>query len=142
MPSTYFRVVFWFLFLSCSQKTQTTRLWQDKQVACCQSKKQLTLQMGQHTSLPFLLKKGIIRHSFDFSFLLQASCPESNTPKSCQDLGAVRIIKAHMQQSKFKFKSQNCSIQLNITIKLDAKASKVLFLQTFYCLFVCLNSSY
>ncbi|XP_015724340.1 mitogen-activated protein kinase kinase kinase 19 isoform X2 [Coturnix japonica] len=81
-----------------SQKTPTVRLWQDKQVACCQSKKQLTLWMGQHTSPPFLQKKAIIRHGFDFSFLLQASCPESNIPKSFKDLGAFQIIRAHMQQ--------------------------------------------
>ncbi|XP_072198229.1 mitogen-activated protein kinase kinase kinase 19 [Excalfactoria chinensis] len=81
-----------------SQNTPTVRLWQDKEAACCQSEKQLTLQMGQHTSLPFLQKKAIIRHGFDFSFLLQASCPESNIPKSFKDFGAFQIIRAHMQQ--------------------------------------------
>ncbi|NXC44854.1 M3K19 kinase, partial [Penelope pileata] len=54
--------------------------------------------MGQHTSLPFLLKKENIGHGFDFSFLLQASCTESNISKSCMDVGACQIIKARMQQ--------------------------------------------
>ncbi|OXB67711.1 hypothetical protein ASZ78_002793 [Callipepla squamata] len=87
-----------------SQITPTTRLQPDKQVACCASKKQLTLQMAQHTALPFLLKKENTRHGFDFSFLLQASYPGSTIPKYFKDLDVFRIIKAHGQQ------------RLNITI--------------------------
>ncbi|NXI72851.1 M3K19 kinase, partial [Anseranas semipalmata] len=60
--------------------------------------------MGQHTSLPFLLKKENLWHGFDFSFLLQPSCTESNISKSYMDLGAFQIIQAHMRQ------------RLNITI--------------------------
>ncbi|XP_031446336.1 LOW QUALITY PROTEIN: mitogen-activated protein kinase kinase kinase 19, partial [Phasianus colchicus] len=87
-----------------SQKTSTSRLWPDKQGAHCQSKKQLTLQMGQHTSLPFLLKKEIIRHGFDFSFLLQVSCPESNIPKSFKDMQQrfnIAILENRNKKSEF-----------------------------------------
>ncbi|XP_035187752.1 mitogen-activated protein kinase kinase kinase 19 isoform X2 [Oxyura jamaicensis] len=87
-----------------SQIAPTTGLWPDKQVACFKSKNHLALQMGEHTSLPFLLKKENIRHGFDFSFLLQATCTESNISKSFMDLGAFHII-AHAQQ------------RLNITIQ-------------------------
>ncbi|NXP83388.1 M3K19 kinase, partial [Ramphastos sulfuratus] len=51
-----------------------------------------------HTSLPFFLKKENIGHGFDFSFLLQASCPESNISKSFMDLKNPKIIKAQIQQ--------------------------------------------
>uniref|UniRef100_A0A8C3BEG6 Mitogen-activated protein kinase kinase kinase 19 n=1 Tax=Cairina moschata TaxID=8855 RepID=A0A8C3BEG6_CAIMO len=61
--------------------------------------------MGEHTSRPFLLKKENIRHGFDFSFLLQATCTESNISKSFMDLGAFQIIQAHARQ------------RLNITIR-------------------------
>ncbi|NXX53479.1 M3K19 kinase, partial [Scopus umbretta] len=54
--------------------------------------------MRRHTSLPFLLKKENVGHGFDFSFLLQASCPESNISKSFMDLDAFQIIKAEIQQ--------------------------------------------
>ncbi|NXS58419.1 M3K19 kinase, partial [Brachypteracias leptosomus] len=50
------------------------------------------------TSLPFLLKKENIGRGFDFSFLLQASSPESNVSKSSMDLDAFQIIKAQIQQ--------------------------------------------
>ncbi|XP_074684329.1 mitogen-activated protein kinase kinase kinase 19 [Strix aluco] len=70
----------------------------DQQVACFPSKTQLALQMRHHTSLPFFLKKKIVGHGFDFSFLLQASCPESNISKSFMDLDAFQIIKAQIQQ--------------------------------------------
>ncbi|XP_068543437.1 mitogen-activated protein kinase kinase kinase 19 isoform X1 [Anas acuta] len=61
--------------------------------------------MGEHTTLPFLLKKENIRHGFDFSFLLQATCTESNISKSFMDLGAFQIIQAHARQ------------RLNITVR-------------------------
>ncbi|NXE74525.1 M3K19 kinase, partial [Cochlearius cochlearius] len=54
--------------------------------------------MRHHTSLPFFLKKENIGHGFDFSFLLQASCPESKISKSFMDLDAFQIIKAQIQQ--------------------------------------------
>ncbi|NWS39326.1 M3K19 kinase, partial [Probosciger aterrimus] len=54
--------------------------------------------MRHHTSLPFFLKKENVVHGFDFSFLLQASCPESNVSKSCRGLKAFQIIKAQIQQ--------------------------------------------
>ncbi|NXL88671.1 M3K19 kinase, partial [Alectura lathami] len=60
--------------------------------------------MGQHTSLPCLLKKENVRRGFDFSFLLQASCTEPNITKSSMNLNAFPIIKAHVQR------------RLNITI--------------------------
>nr|XP_013041891.2 mitogen-activated protein kinase kinase kinase 19 isoform X1 [Anser cygnoides]XP_013041892.2 mitogen-activated protein kinase kinase kinase 19 isoform X1 [Anser cygnoides] len=87
-----------------SQIAPTTGLWPDKQVTCFKSKNQLALQMGEHTSLPFLLKKENVRHGFDFSFLLQATGTESNISKSFMDLGAFQIIQAHARQ------------RLNITI--------------------------
>ncbi|XP_026708426.1 mitogen-activated protein kinase kinase kinase 19 isoform X2 [Athene cunicularia] len=75
-----------------------SRPWPDQQVACFPTKNQLALQMRHHTSLPFFLKKKIIGHGFDFSFLLQASCPESKVSKSFTDLDAFQIIKAQIQQ--------------------------------------------
>ncbi|XP_028939484.1 mitogen-activated protein kinase kinase kinase 19 [Antrostomus carolinensis] len=81
-----------------SQIAPTSRLWSDQQVACFPSKNQLALQMRHHTSLPFFLKKQNIERGFDFSFLLQASCPESNISKSCVDLDAFQIVKAKIQQ--------------------------------------------
>ncbi|NWW87280.1 M3K19 kinase, partial [Rhynochetos jubatus] len=51
-----------------------------------------------HTSSPFFLKKENVGHGFDFSFLLQASCPESNFVRSFMDLDAFRVIKAQIQQ--------------------------------------------
>ncbi|NXK58479.1 M3K19 kinase, partial [Sylvietta virens] len=52
-----------------------------------------------HTSLPFSLKKENMGCGFDFSFLLQTSCPESNISTSFMDLDTFQIIKAQMQQS-------------------------------------------
>ncbi|NXT31845.1 M3K19 kinase, partial [Pelecanoides urinatrix] len=54
--------------------------------------------MRHHTSLPFFLTKESVGRGFDFSFLLQASCPESNISKSFMDLDAFQIIKAQIQQ--------------------------------------------
>ncbi|NXL56142.1 M3K19 kinase, partial [Chordeiles acutipennis] len=54
--------------------------------------------MRHHTSQPFFLKKENIERGFDFSFLLQASCPESNISKPCVDLDAFQIVKAKIQQ--------------------------------------------
>ncbi|NXH77343.1 M3K19 kinase, partial [Hydrobates tethys] len=54
--------------------------------------------MRHDTSLPFFLKKDDIGRGFDFSFLLQASCPESNISKSFMDLDAFQIINAQIQQ--------------------------------------------
>ncbi|XP_072731147.1 mitogen-activated protein kinase kinase kinase 19 isoform X1 [Ciconia boyciana] len=81
-----------------SQIAPTSRLWPDQQVACFPSEKQLALQMRHDTSLPFFLKKENIGHGFDFRFLLQASCPESNISKSFMALDAFQIIKAQIQQ--------------------------------------------
>ncbi|NXN72438.1 M3K19 kinase, partial [Himantopus himantopus] len=67
--------------------------------------------MRHHTFLPFFLKK--VGHGFDFSFLLQASCPESNISESFMDLDDFQIIKAQIQQ------------RLNITVlKTRNKRSK------------------
>ncbi|XP_009583046.1 PREDICTED: mitogen-activated protein kinase kinase kinase 19 [Fulmarus glacialis] len=81
-----------------SQIAPTSRPWPDQQVACFPSKNQLALQMGHHTFLPFFLKKENVGRGFDFSFLLQASGPESNISKSFMDLDAFQIIKAQIQQ--------------------------------------------
>nr|XP_013815143.1 PREDICTED: mitogen-activated protein kinase kinase kinase 19 [Apteryx mantelli mantelli] len=54
--------------------------------------------MRQHT-LPFFMKKEEnIRRGFDFSFLLQASCPEYSISKSLMDLDAFQTIEAQIQQ--------------------------------------------
>ncbi|NWU37618.1 M3K19 kinase, partial [Hylia prasina] len=50
-----------------------------------------------HTSLPFLSKKEM-GCGFDFSFLLQTSCSESNIPTSFMDLNTFQTIKAQIQQ--------------------------------------------
>ncbi|KAM9380265.1 mitogen-activated protein kinase kinase kinase 19 [Phaethornis superciliosus] len=76
----------------------TSRPWPDQQMACFPSKKQLALQMRHHTPLPFFLKRETVGHGFDFSFLLQASCPESNISKSLVDINGFQIIKAQTQQ--------------------------------------------
>ncbi|NXN26736.1 M3K19 kinase, partial [Nycticryphes semicollaris] len=69
--------------------------------------------MRPHTSLPFFLKKENVGHGFDFSFLLQASCPQSNISKSFMDLDDIHIMKAQIQQ------------RLNITmLKTGNKRSK------------------
>ncbi|NXN17790.1 M3K19 kinase, partial [Indicator maculatus] len=62
-----------------------------------------------HTSLPFSLKRESVGHGFDFSFLLQASCPESNISKSFMDLNNFQIIKAEIQQrlNKTMLKTRN-----------------------------------
>ncbi|NWW61241.1 M3K19 kinase, partial [Ifrita kowaldi] len=52
-----------------------------------------------HTSLPFFSKKENMGCGFDFSFLLQTSCPESNISTSFMDLDTFQIIKEQMQQS-------------------------------------------
>ncbi|NXU75378.1 M3K19 kinase, partial [Oreotrochilus melanogaster] len=54
--------------------------------------------MRHHTPLPFFLKKENVGHGFDFSFLLQASCPESNISKSFLDINGSQIIKGQTQQ--------------------------------------------
>ncbi|NXL44294.1 M3K19 kinase, partial [Podilymbus podiceps] len=54
--------------------------------------------MKHHASLPFFLKEANVGRGFDFSFLLQASCPESSISKSFMDLDAFQIIKAQIQQ--------------------------------------------
>ncbi|NXO72399.1 M3K19 kinase, partial [Phainopepla nitens] len=51
-----------------------------------------------HTSLPFFSKKENLGYGFDFSFLLQISCPESNISTSFIDLNTFQIIKAQIQQ--------------------------------------------
>ncbi|NWS83670.1 M3K19 kinase, partial [Toxostoma redivivum] len=51
-----------------------------------------------HTSLPFFSKKDNMGCGFDFSFLLQNSCPESNISTSFLDLDTFQIIKAQIQQ--------------------------------------------
>ncbi|NXY27561.1 M3K19 kinase, partial [Pomatorhinus ruficollis] len=56
-----------------------------------------------HTSLPFFSKKENMGCGFDFTFLLQTSCPESNISTSFMDLDTFQIIKAEIQQSKFNF---------------------------------------
>ncbi|XP_009698345.1 PREDICTED: mitogen-activated protein kinase kinase kinase 19 [Cariama cristata] len=81
-----------------SRIAPTSRPWSDQQVECFPSKNQLALQMRRHTSVPFFLKKENVGRGFDFSFLLQASCPESSISKSFMDLDAFQIIKAQIQQ--------------------------------------------
>ncbi|XP_064309369.1 mitogen-activated protein kinase kinase kinase 19 [Phalacrocorax carbo] len=81
-----------------SQIAATPRLWPDQQVACFPTENQLALQMRHHTSLPFFLKRENVGCGFDFSFLLQASCPESNISKTFMDLDAFQIIRAQIQQ--------------------------------------------
>ncbi|NXS07562.1 M3K19 kinase, partial [Neodrepanis coruscans] len=51
-----------------------------------------------HTSLPFFPKKENMGCAFDFSFLLQTSCPEFNIFKSFMDLDTFQTIKAQTQQ--------------------------------------------
>ncbi|NXR49776.1 M3K19 kinase, partial [Hippolais icterina] len=51
-----------------------------------------------HPSLPFFSKKQNVGCGFDFSFLLQTSCPESNISTSFMDLDTFQIIKAQIQQ--------------------------------------------
>ncbi|NXC28281.1 M3K19 kinase, partial [Campylorhamphus procurvoides] len=50
------------------------------------------------TSLPFFPKKEKMGYAFDFSFLLQTSCPEYNILKSFMDLDTFQIIKEETQQ--------------------------------------------
>ncbi|XP_013815143.2 mitogen-activated protein kinase kinase kinase 19 [Apteryx mantelli] len=81
-----------------NQVTPMSTLWPEKQVTCLPNKKKLALQMRQHT-LPFFMKKEEnIRRGFDFSFLLQASCPEYSISKSLMDLDAFQTIEAQIQQ--------------------------------------------
>ncbi|NXP66839.1 M3K19 kinase, partial [Chloropsis cyanopogon] len=65
-----------------------------------------------HTSLPFFSKKEDLGYGFDFSFLLQASCPESNISTSFMNLDTFQIIKVQIQQSKFNFESHKFYIKL------------------------------
>ncbi|NXY63389.1 M3K19 kinase, partial [Callaeas wilsoni] len=51
-----------------------------------------------HISSPFFPKKENMGYGFDFSFLLQTSCPESNISTSFMDLDTFQIIKAQIQQ--------------------------------------------
>ncbi|XP_071602562.1 mitogen-activated protein kinase kinase kinase 19 isoform X1 [Heliangelus exortis] len=76
----------------------TSKPWPDQQMPCFPSKKQSALQMRHHTPLPFFLKKENVGHGFDFSFLLQASCPESNISKPFLDINGSQIIKGQTQQ--------------------------------------------
>ncbi|NWX61654.1 M3K19 kinase, partial [Promerops cafer] len=71
-----------------------------------------------HTSLPFFSKKENMGCGFDFSFLLQTSCPESNISTSFMDLDSFQIIKAQTQQSKFNFKSHKLYIKSYILFHL------------------------
>ncbi|XP_030133938.4 mitogen-activated protein kinase kinase kinase 19 isoform X1 [Taeniopygia guttata] len=81
-----------------SQIAPTSRAWPDQQVACLPSKNQIALPRRHHTSLPFSSKKEDMGYGFDFSFLLQTSCPESNISTSFMDLDTFQIIKAQIQQ--------------------------------------------
>ncbi|XP_067993923.1 mitogen-activated protein kinase kinase kinase 19 [Melanerpes formicivorus] len=85
--------------------------WPDQQVARFPNKNQLTSQMRHHTSLPFFLRKESVGHGFDFSFLLQTSCPESNISKSFTDLNNFQIIKAQIQQ---RLKTRNRRSELHL----------------------------
>ncbi|OWK60449.1 Mitogen-activated protein kinase kinase kinase 19 [Lonchura striata] len=80
------------------QIAPTSRAWPDQQVACLPSKNQIALPRRHHTSLPFSSKKEDMGYGFDFSFLLQTSCPESNISTSFMDLDTFQIIKAQIQQ--------------------------------------------
>ncbi|NXC60699.1 M3K19 kinase, partial [Aleadryas rufinucha] len=51
-----------------------------------------------HTSSPFFSNKENVGCGFDFSFLLQTSCPESNISTSFMDIDTFQIIKAQIQQ--------------------------------------------
>lgn len=111
------------LFLLCilvvfvlpfSQIAPTSRAWPDQQVAFLPSKNQIALPRRHHTSLPFSSKKEDVGYGFDFSFLLQTSCPESNISTSFMDVDTFQIIKAQIQQSKFNFKSHKFYIKLYI----------------------------
>ncbi|NWT53948.1 M3K19 kinase, partial [Erythrocercus mccallii] len=51
-----------------------------------------------YTSLPFFSKKENMGCGFDFSFLLQTSCPDSSVSTSFMDLDTFLIIKAQIQQ--------------------------------------------
>ncbi|NWY71766.1 M3K19 kinase, partial [Erithacus rubecula] len=67
-----------------------------------------------HTSLPFFSKEENMACGFDFSFLLQNSCPESNISTPFLDLDTFQLIKAQIQQSKFNFKSHKFYMKLYI----------------------------
>lgn len=103
-----------FFVLPFSQIASTSRPWPDQQVACFPSKNRIALPRRHHTSLPFFSKKENMGCGFDFSFLLQTSCPESNISTSFMDFDTFQIIKAQIQQSKFKFKSHKFYIKLYI----------------------------
>ncbi|XP_039563420.1 mitogen-activated protein kinase kinase kinase 19 isoform X2 [Passer montanus] len=81
-----------------SQIAPTSRAWPAQQVACFPSKNQIALPRRHHTSLPFFSNKEDMGCGFDFSFLLQTSCPESNISTSFMDLDTFQIIKAQIQQ--------------------------------------------
>ncbi|XP_068051286.1 mitogen-activated protein kinase kinase kinase 19 isoform X2 [Anomalospiza imberbis] len=82
-----------------SQIAPTSRAWPDQQVACFPSENEIALPRRHHTSLPFSSKKEDMGCGFDFSFLLQTSCPESNISTSFMDLDTFQIIQAQIQQS-------------------------------------------
>ncbi|XP_032920345.1 mitogen-activated protein kinase kinase kinase 19 isoform X2 [Catharus ustulatus] len=81
-----------------SQIAPTSRAQPDQQVACFPSKSQTALPRRHHISLPFFSKKENMGCGFDFSFLLQSSCPESNISTSVLDLDTFQIIKAQIEQ--------------------------------------------
>ncbi|XP_054134157.1 mitogen-activated protein kinase kinase kinase 19 [Melozone crissalis] len=81
-----------------SQTAPTSRAWPHQQVECFHSKNQTALPRRQHTSLSFFSKKEDRGCGFDFSFLLQTSCPESNISTAFMDLDTFQITKAQMQQ--------------------------------------------
>ncbi|NXG30304.1 M3K19 kinase, partial [Dromaius novaehollandiae] len=59
--------------------------------------------MRQHMLPLFLKKEEYIRCGFDFSFLLQASCPEHSISKSLMDLDAFQTIEARIQQNFYMY---------------------------------------
>ncbi|XP_027740081.1 mitogen-activated protein kinase kinase kinase 19 isoform X2 [Empidonax traillii] len=81
-----------------SQTAPTSRPWPDQEVAHFPSKNPFAVQRRHHTSAPFFPKKDSLGYAFDFSFLLQTSCPEYNILKSFVDLETFQIIKAQTQQ--------------------------------------------
>ncbi|KAM7049034.1 mitogen-activated protein kinase kinase kinase 19 [Acridotheres tristis] len=81
-----------------SQITPTSRTRADQQGACFPSESQIALPRRHHTALPFFSNKENMGCGFDFSFLLQNSCPESDISTSFLDLDTFQIIKAQIQR--------------------------------------------
>ncbi|XP_010212833.1 PREDICTED: mitogen-activated protein kinase kinase kinase 19 [Tinamus guttatus] len=80
-----------------NQVTPMSTLWPEKQVKYLPNEKKLALQMRQRT-LPFVLKREEkLRCGFDFSFLLQDSCPEYTISESHMDFYAFQTIQAQIQ---------------------------------------------